>query len=524
MLLAYLYCAKNWVPLCQVAARILDYDPEHPDMFPRAPHPELADATAGDLRSRLESGELTARRLTEMHLERIEAIDRAGPQLRAVLELNPDALAIADRLDQERRSGRPRGPLHGLPVLVKDNLDTGDRMLTTAGSLALTGAPAAADALAVERLRDAGLVLLGKTNLSEWANFRSTRSCSGWSARGRQTLNPHVLDRSPAGSSSGSAVAVAAGLAPLAVGTETDGSIISPSSFCGVVGFKPALGSVSQAGIIPIAASQDTAGPQARSVADAALLLAVLAGWEPFELDPHALRARRVGVLREPFTGYSEHTDRVYAQALDGLREAGAELVDPVSIETAAELRSSEVELTIMLHEFKVGLNAYLAARTGIEVRSLADVISFNLRRAAEEMPYFRQERLEKAEATVGLEAEEYLAAVARARELARTRGIDATLERHRLDVLVAPSGAPAPVIDRIDGDRFLGGASQPAAVAGYPNITVPAGFAFDALPVGLSFFGRPEREREILAMAFAFEQVTRARRPPGYLPTLDLP
>ena len=488
------------------------------------PHPELADSSISELRARLESGELSAVRLAEMHLERMAAIDRAGPALRSIIELNPDASRIAEELDRERAQGRVRGPLHGIPVVVKDNIDTADRMQTSAGSLALVGSPAAADAPLVRRLRDAGAVILGKTNLSEWANFRSTRSSSGWSGRGRQTLNPHVLDRSPAGSSSGSAAAVAAGLAPIAVGTETDGSIISPSHLCGVVGFKPALGSISQSGIVPIAASQDTAGPHGRTVADAALLFAVLAGRPPVTLDGTALRGRRIGVLREPFCGYSEHADAVYEVALAGLREAGAVLVDPVEIETIAELRSSEVERVVLLHEFKAGLDAYLAGRKGVPVRTLADVIEFNLGHAAEEMPYFRQELLEKAQATTGLEAAEYLAAASQARELAGARGIDATLARHDLDALVAPSGAPAFVIDRVDGDRWLGGSSGPAAVAGYPNLTVPAGLALGRLPVGLNIFGARDREEDILAYGHAFEVVTMARRTPGFLPTLDLP
>jgi amidase len=490
------------------------------------PHPELATATIEEFRSQLETGELTAQRLAEMHLERIQAVDRSGPHLRAVIELNPDALEIAERLDQERRSGRVRGPLHGIPVLVKDNIDTGDRMLTTAGSLALTGASASVDAPLVSRLREAGMVLLGKTNLSEWANFRSIRSTSGWSGRGRQTSNPYVIDRSPAGSSAGSAVAVSAGLIPVAVGTETDGSIISPSSVSGVVGFKPTVSRISQRGIIPIAASQDTAGPHARCVSDAAALYACLAGlrFEWVKLSPSALKARRIGVIRTPFAGYSEHIDRVYEEALTGLREAGAELIDPIEVTGLVELRSSEIERTILLHEFKVGLNYYLGSRTGIEVRSLEELIGFNLEHAAEEMPYFGQELLEMAEATNGLGSPEYQEAVVSARRLSRENGIDAALADGNLDVLVAPSGPPAWVIDRISGDRYPGGSAQPAAVAGYPNVTVPAGVALGELPIGLSFFTRPEREADLLAMAYAFEQVTRARRPPRYLPLLELP
>jgi len=468
------------------------------------------------------------RRLAEMHLERMAAIDQVGPSLRSVIELNPDWEEIADRLDDERREGRVRGPLHGVPVLVKDNIDTGDRMLTTAGSLALAGAPAPVDAPIVARLRAAGMLLLGKTNLSEWANFRSSRSSGGWSARGRQCRNPHVLDRSPCGSSSGSAVAVAAGLTPVAVGTETDGSIICPSSANGVVGIKPAVGLVSQDGIIPISRSQDSAGAHARHVRDAALLLGALVD-DPanftVHLDTGALRGRRLGVLREPFTGYSEHTDKVHETALLGLRDLGAELIE-VEISTIEAMRADnrKVETAVLQYEFKAGIDAYLAARPGIPPRSLADLIRFNDEHAAEEMPYFRQEIFEECQARSGLDSGEYLSALATSRRLSRGRGIDATLRRHRLDALVAPSRPPAWVIDQINGDRVLGGSTLPSAMAGYPIVTVPSGMAFDALPLGLAFFARPGSEALLLGMAFAFEQLTRARRTPRFLPTLDLP
>lgn len=491
------------------------------------PHPALGTATAADLAARLAAGELTARRLAEMYLERIEAIDRAGPALRSVIEVNPDALAIADELDWERAEGRARRPIHGLPVIVKDNIDTGDRMLTTAGSLALMGAPAPRDADVVSRLRAAGAVILGKANLSEWANFRSKRSASGWSGRGRQTRNPHVLDRTPCGSSSGSAVAVAAGLCAFAVGTETDGSIVCPSSVCGVVGVKPTVGLVSQRGIIPISSSQDTAGPHARTVTDAALLLSSMTE-EPHdyvaELAGSRLAGKRIGVLREPYSGYSEHMDAVYERALEAMRNAGAELIDPVRIETAEELPSSGVERTILLHEFKAGLNAYLATRPGLTVRTLEHLIRFNQEHAAEEMPYFRQETFEEAQATAGLEAPEYREALARARELARERGIDAVMDQHSLDALVAPTRHPAWIVDPISGDRAIGGSSQPAAVAGYPSVTVPAGWAFDALPVGVSFFGRARSEATLLRLAHAFECESPAWREPRYLKTLELP
>jgi amidase len=488
------------------------------------PHPELAEVTIQELRLRLETSDLTAVRLVEMHLERIEAVDRSGPGLHSIIELNPDALGIAERMDRERGDGHVRGPLHGIPVLVKDNIDTGDRMLTTAGSLSLAGAPARADAALVARLRDAGMVLLGKTNLSEWANFRSSRSASGWSGRGRQTLNPYSLDRSPSGSSSGSAVAVSAGLSPVAVGTETDGSIISPSSVNGVVGFKPTVGSISRTGIVPIAASQDTAGPHARCVADAADLFACLAGTEiPSRLDPGGLKGRRIGVLGAPFTGYSEHADKVFSEALLALRDAGAKLVN-VKVPAFAKLRKSGAEFTILLHEFKAGINAYLKSREGVAVGSLQEVIDFNLEHESQEMPYFRQELLELAQATTGLDSKKYLTAVTTALRLARVEGIDGAMTKHNLDAFAAPSGSPAWIVDRISGDRFLGACSQPAAVAGYPHVTVPAGLAVGALPVGLSLFGRPEREWDLLAMAYAFEQTIQGRRAPTYLPMLELP
>jgi amidase len=463
-----------------------------------------------------------------MHLERIAAVDQAGPGLHSVIELNPEWEEIADRLDKERREGRGRGPLHGLPVLVKDNIDTGDRMLTTAGSLALAGAPAPADAPLVARLRAAGMLLLGKTNLSEWANYRSSRSCSGWSGRGRQCRNPHVLDRTPCGSSSGSAVAVAAGLIPVAVGTETDGSIICPSSANGVVGIKPAVGLVSRRGIIPISRSQDSAGPHARNVRDAALLLGALVD-HPTDftshLDSGILRGRRLGVLREPFTGYSEHADKDYETALVALKDLGAQVIEAkISTTKAMAAGDRKVENAVLQHEFKAGIDAYLAARPGIGPRSLADLIQFNREHAADEMPYFRQEIFEECQARSGLDSAEYLSALATARRLSREKGIDATLARHRLDALVAPSRPPAWVIDQINGDRAIGGSTQPSAMAGYPIVTVPSGLAFDALPLGLSFFAAPGSEALLLGMAFAFEQLTNARRAPRFLPTLDLP
>jgi amidase len=491
------------------------------------PHPELAELSAADLSRMLTRGEVSAVELVEMSLARIAALDESPDdrKTRAVIELNPDALDIARRSDRERRRGRVRGPLHGLPALIKDNIETGDRMLTTAGSLAMTGAPAARDAPLVAGLRRSGAVLLGKTNLSEWANARSFRSASGWSGRGRQTRNPHALDRTPSGSSSGSGAAAAAGYAAITIGTETDGSIVSPSNVNGIVGMKPGFGVVSQAGIVPIAASQDSAGPMTRTVEDAALVLGAIAA-RPTDfrraLRKGALRGRRIGVLREPFTGYSEHTDACYESALAALKDCGATLVE-VEMPGAKELRESRAELTILLHELKDGLNRYLRGRRGLAVRSLAGVIAWNRAHAAVEMPYFRQEFFEQAQATRGLRAREYRQARETALRLARTEGIDVTLRKHRLAALVAPSGGPACMIDELGGDKFLGGSTQPSAVAGYPIITVPAGMAY-GLPLGLSFFAGPGSEARLLGFAFGFEQATNARRVPEFLPTVALP
>jgi amidase len=471
---------------------------------------------------KLAQGELSSLELVEMSLERIASLD--AELTRSVIEINPDAIDIARRRDAERRRGHIRGLLHGLPLLVKDNIDSGDRMLTTAGSLAMTGAPAPRDAPLMARLRSAGAVLIGKTNLSEWANARSTRSSSGWSGRGRQTRNPHVLDRTPSGSSSGSGVAAAAGYAALTVGTETDGSIVSPSSHNGIVGIKPGVGVVSGQGVIPIAASQDSAGPMVRTVEDAAAVLGVIAR-RPTDYRPalkrDALRGKRLGVLREPFTGYSEHTDACYESALAALKECGA-LVVEVDFPAAKELREAKVEDTILVHELKAGINAYLQGRRGLAVRTLADVIRWNKAHAEEEMPYFRQEFFEEAQATKGLKAKVYLEARATALRLARTEGIDRMLRKHRVAALVAPSNGPASVLDVIDGEKHLGGSTQPSAVAGYPIITVPAGTAF-ALPLGLSIFAGVGSEGRLLGFAYAFEQATRARVVPKFLPTLSL-
>jgi amidase len=489
-------------------------------------HPERSIAQWQDL---MQTGAVSAVEIVEHYLARIDALDRDGPTLRSVLEVNPDAAAIAKALDDERRTAGPRGPLHGIPVLLKDNIDTGDRMTTTAGSLALEGHRAPRDAFLVARLRAAGAVVLGKTNLSEWANARSTRSSSGWSSRGGQTRNPYALDRNPCGSSSGSGVAVAADLAAAAVGTETDGSIVCPASVNGVVGVKPTLGLVSRTGLIPVAASQDTAGPMARTVEDAAILLAAMAGADPEdpatrEADAHAhdvrasfredaLRGARLGVVRS-CAGRHEGADAVFERALATLRDLGAEVVDGVDLGGIAAVH--EHEMRVLRVELKAGLDAYLRARPEAPVRSLADVIAFNERHADRVMPYFRQEFLEMAQAEAGLDDPAYLEALAACRRIARDEGIDRALREHRLDALVAPTGTPAWVTDPIDGDRLLGLCASPAAVAGYPHVTVPAGFVH-GLPVGLSLFAGAYQEGTLLAYAHAFEQAADARRPPTF-------
>lgn len=485
----------------------------------------FAGATLTELGLMLRRGEITAQALTEAYLDRIEALDRDGPSLRAVIEVNPDAPEAAEAADRERRDGRVRGALHGIPVLVKDNLDTAGRMRTTAGSLALVDSRPPRDASVVRRLREAGAVLLGKANLSEWANFRSTRSSSGWSAVGGQCRNPYVLDRNPSGSSSGSAVAVSADLCPVAVGTETDGSIVSPSSVCGIVGIKPTVGLVDGRGIVPIAHTQDTAGPMGRTVADAAALLAAIArpgaapSWavEPAELDPGALRGARVGVARN-LAGFHPRVDAVFEDALGAIRSLGAELVDPADVPHAAELEEPEYE--VLLYEFKADLEAYLRTRVGEAPRTLDELIAFDRAHADEELRYFGQEHLEKAAAKGPLTDPAYVEALAACRRLARDEGLDAVLAEHRLDALVAPTDGPAWPTDLVNGDREGGGHSTPAAVAGYPTVTVPMGFVSE-LPVGLSFIGRAWSEPVLIGYAFAFEQATRHRRAPRYVPTL---
>jgi amidase len=492
---------------------------------------EFEEATIADLQKAMESGSKTSRALVEAYQKRIDAVDKNGAELHAVLEMNPEALSLADDLDQERKAKGSRGPLHGIPVLIKDNIDTGDRMSTSAGSLALADQHAKEDAPLVTRLRHAGAVILGKTNLSEWANFRSTRSTSGWSGRGGQTRNPYALSRNPCGSSSGSGAAVAANLVAVAVGTETDGSIMCPSSTCGIVGVKPTVGLVSRTGVVPISHTQDTPGPMCRTVKDAAILLGALSGPDPGDaatkkrpaglatdfaagLDPGGARGMRLGVARK-FFGFSPDVDAVMKHALEALKDAGAVLIDPVDLPTSAKYDASELD--VLLYEFKTDLDAYLGkAGPGAQVKTLAELIQFNEKNKDKEMPYFGQELLTRAQDKGPLTMPAYRKALATCRQLARTEGIDAYMTRHKLDAILAPSNGPAWITDFVNGDHYTGGSSSPAAVAGYPSVTVPTGFVF-GLPVGLSFIGRAWSEAKLLRVAYAFEQATKARKIPGF-------
>jgi len=506
----------------------------------RAVDVELEEATVADLQAAMASGATTSAALCAAYLQRIEAIDRTGPTLRAVIETNPEAIAIAERLDAERKAGKVRGPLHGIPVLIKDNIATHDRMSTTAGSLALDGVIAPRDAFLVGRLRAAGAVILGKTNLSEWANFRSTHSSSGWSGRGGQCRNPYALDRNPCGSSSGTGAAISASLATIGIGTETDGSIVCPSNANGLVGLKPTVGLVSRSGIIPISHTQDTAGPMCRTVTDAAILLSAIAGVDPEDaatggradgqtggidyttfLDPNGLRGARIGIARRQFWGYSPETDHLCEAALQALRDAGAVLVDPADIPHVGEYDGAEYE--VLLYEFKADLNAYLRdwAPTA-SCRTLADLIAFNERARAREMPYFGQEIFEAAEAKGPLTEQAYVDALETCGRLSRAEGIDALMAEHRLDAIVAPTGSPAWPTDLVNGDHFTGASSTPGAVSGYPHVSVPVGFSF-GLPVGITFLGARWSEGTLLKLAYAFEQAAPARKPPRFLPTADL-
>jgi amidase len=487
------------------------------------------------LQEAMRSGVMTSRALVEAYRARIAEMDK---ELRSVIELNPDALSIADALDAERKSGKTRGPLHGIPILIKDNVGTADKMETTAGSLALVGARPPRDAFLVERLRASGAVILGKTNLSEWANFRSTHSSSGWSGRGGQCRNPYALDRTPSGSSSGSAAAVASSFCAAAIGSETNGSIVSPSATCSLVGIKPTVGLVSRSVIIPISRTQDTAGPIARTVTDAAILLGAIVGADPRDkatlvsgakreasyaarLDANALRGMRIGVPREQYFGYSKSADSITQHALDLMREKGAVIVDPVPIEKLGDV--GEAEFEVLLYEFKAGINEYLASLgSRTKLRTLADLIAFNEAHKSTEMPYFGQEIFEQAEKRGPLTDAKYTKALAKSQLDTRARGIDAIMSAHRLDALVAPTNGPAWLIDLVNGDADGGGSSSPAAEAGYPSITVPAGYAF-GLPVGISFFGRAWSEAKLIRIAYSFEQAANARHAPTYARTAML-
>ena len=500
-----------------------------------APHFDLSEATIADLTGRMQSGQDTAVSLTRKYLGRIEGFDKHTTN--AVIERNSDALRIAADLDRERKQKGVRGPLHGIPVLIKDNIDTADRMSTTAGSLALEGSIALRDAFIVQRLRAAGAVILGKTNLSEWANYRSSHSVSGWSGRGGQTHNPFALDRNPCGSSSGSGAGVSANLCAVAIGTETDGSIVCPASMNGVVGIKPTVGLLSRTGIIPISASQDTAGPMARTVRDAAILLGALTGSDPRDpvttqsnghvekdyttfLNANGLRGARLGVARK-FMGSNSEVDRLIEAAIALMKQQGAEIVDPADL-TSSDHDMSQAEGLILSYEFKAGVNAYLAnLAPGGRVKTLADLIAFNEQHSEREMPWFGQETFLKAQARGPLSEQIYLDALATSKKLSREQGIDAVVARHRVDAIIAPTAGPSWVIDWVNGDFDTGGCSTPAAVAGYPHLTVPAGF-YQGLPVGLSFFGPAWSEPKLLALAYAYEQASKMRREPKLLSTVQ--
>jgi amidase len=501
-----------------------------------ATSPELEEITIAELQEAMKSGRWTARGIAQSYLGRIDMLDKNGPAVNAIIELNPEALAIADAMDRERKAGHVRGPLHGIPIVIKDNIDTADRMRTSAGSLALADNIAARDAFIVSRLREAGAVILGKTNLSEWANFRSTHSTSGWSGRGGLTKNPYVLDRNACGSSSGTGTAVSANLAAIGIGTETDGSVVCPSSASGLVGIKPTLGLISRAGIIPIAHSQDTSGPMARTVRDAVILLGILTGADERDLitassrskghadytrflDPDGLKGARIGVARQYF-GFNDATDRVMKDAIAVIKKLGATIVDPANIATNGKFDATEND--VLQYEFKTDINKYLAgAPAAVKSRTLADLIKFNEEHRAEEMPYFGQEIFEQSEKRGPLTEKKYRDALAKNHRLARTEGIDATMKKHKLDAIIAPTGGPVWATDLVNGDHFTGGYSSASAVAGYPHITVPAGLAF-GLPVGLSFFAGAWSEPSLIKYAYAFEQASKARQKPRFLATLS--
>jgi len=493
---------------------------------------DLEGTTIEELRKKFETGLLSSRTVTQMYLDRIQKIDKNGPGLNSVIEINPDALSMADTLDQERKNKKVRGPLHGIPVLIKDNIDTADKMETTAGSLALAGNIAGKDAFVVKKLREAGAVILGKTNLSEWANFRSSRSVSGWSSRGGQTKNPYVLDRSPCGSSSGSGAAVSADLCVVAMGTETDGSIACPASMNGVVGIKPTVGLVSRSGIIPISKSQDTAGPLARTVTDAVITLAALTGIDPADpatekskgkshtdytpfLELNGLKGKRIGIEKSLLNRH-EGIDALLKKALDQMKNNGATIVEVEFINKYEESGRDEFEM--MQYEFKDGLNRYMAGSNS-KMKSLEDVIEFNKQNEAVMMPYFKQETLENSQAKGGLDSEGYKAAVAKLLKVKNT--LDELLEKNQLDALCGPATGPSWCIDFVNGDFWTGyGAYGPAAVAGYPSVTVPMG-SLSGLPIGISFLGRAYDEPGLIKIAYAYEQISKNRFAPTFIATI---
>ena len=520
------------------SVRALAGDPAHAAPVAAPPQAfELDELTINDLQKGMASGKYTARSLTQKYLDRINDIDKHGPAINSVIEVNPDAMSIASSLDNERKAGRQRGPLHGIPVLIKDNIDTHDRMMTTAGSLALAGSMPLQDSFVAKKLREAGAVIVGKTNLSEWANFRSSHSSSGWSGRGGQTRNPYVLDRNPCGSSSGTGAAIAANLAAIGVGTETDGSVVCPSNANSLVGIKPTLGLISRAGIIPIAHSQDTAGPMCRTVTDAAILLGALTGIDPRDeatraatgksladyttsLAPNGLKGARIGVHRKAF-GFNDAVDKLMKDCIDVIKGHGATVIDPADIPTQGKFDDSELE--VLLYEFKADLNAYLAALgPRAPVKSLKEIIDFNEQFHDREMPFFGQDLMIKAQAKGPLTEKAYKGALAKDLRLSRKEGIDFVMDKNKLDALVAPTGGPPWPTDWVNGDHFTGGYSTASAVAGYPHVTVPAGYIF-GLPVGLSFFGRAWSEPALIKFAYAFEEATRARRAPEFLTTAKL-
>jgi amidase len=497
----------------------------------------MKEYTINELQSLMEKGSFTAKKITQTYLNKIHEIDKQGPKLNSVIEINPDATEIAEKLDEERNNKKIRGKLHGIPVIIKDNINTSDKMQTTAGSLAFEGYMASDDAFIVRKLREAGAIILAKANLSEWANFRSTRSTSGWSSRGGQTLNPYCLDRNPCGSSSGSAVAVAANLCSVAIGTETDGSVICPSQTNSLVGIKPTIGLVSRTGIIPISHNQDTAGVMARNVKDGAILLSVIAGIDPDDsstlsqknkipldytkyLDKNGLKGARIGIARN-FFGNSDLIDTIIEGSIQKMKESGANIIDPVEIKTLDDLR--EPEFQVLLYDFKDDLNKYINKYGPINsIRNLDDIIKFNIKYKEKVMPYFGQELLIMANEKDSILGDEYKEALEKCHRLAREEGIDLILKEHNLDAIAAPSGGAAWLIDYINGDHSTGGSSSIAAVAGYPNITIPAGYLY-GLPIGISFFSGAFQEPKLLKIAYAFEQTTKIRTSPEFLSSIKL-